>query len=156
LADFDKEIFDLAEQVLGQRHLRSDPRPAEPNAEPQAPEVTVEADRTDMPEGKVTKTAAELAQMIEADLAKRPQCPKYGFKVTVYGSTLWRAMLTITPAAGPVFNPQEWRDLTEELAERLRKRYELEWRQGGGRSVKFRSYSKLSFICRSERALSLA
>ena len=28
-------------------------------------------------------------------------------------------MLTITPAAGPVRDPQEWRDLTEELAERL-------------------------------------
>jgi hypothetical protein len=75
-----------------------------------------------------TKTAAELAQMIEADLAKHPQCPKKGFQVTVYGTTLWRAMLTITPAAGPVRNPQEWRDLTEELAERLRKRCDLAWR----------------------------
>jgi hypothetical protein len=48
--------------------------------------------------------------------------------VTVYGATLWRAMLTITPAAGPVRNPQEWRDLTDELAERLRKHYDLKWR----------------------------
>jgi hypothetical protein len=81
-----------------------------------------------VPGGRETKTAAELAQMIEADLAKHPEFPKKGFQVTVYGTTLWRAMLTITPAAGPVRNPQEWRDLTEELAERLRKRYDLAWR----------------------------
>jgi hypothetical protein len=91
--------------------------------------VAVEAhpDRPAVPTGKATKTAAELAQMIEADLAKHPQCPR-GLHVTVYGATLWRAMLTITPAAGPVRDPQEWRDLTEELAERLRNRYDLAWR----------------------------
>jgi hypothetical protein len=48
--------------------------------------------------------------------------------VTVYGASLWRAMLTITPAAGPVRNAKEWRDLTEDLAERLRNRYDLAWR----------------------------
>jgi hypothetical protein len=37
-------------------------------------------------------------------------------------------MLTITPAAGPVRNAQELRYLTEELAERLRKRCDLNWR----------------------------
>ena len=73
------------------------------------------------------KTAAELAEMIEHDLARHPDCPKDGFKVTVYGGSHWRAMLTITPAAGRVRDPQEWRDLTNELAERLRKRYELAW-----------------------------
>jgi len=73
------------------------------------------------------KTAAELAEMIELDLARHPDCPKDGFKVTVYGGSYWRAMLTITPAAGRVRDPQEWRDLTNELAERLRKRYELAW-----------------------------
>ena len=67
-------------------------------------------------------------KMIEADLAKHPQCPKDGFQVTVYGATLWRAMLTITPTAGPIRNPKEWRDLTEGLAERLRERYDLDWR----------------------------
>jgi hypothetical protein len=66
--------------------------------------------------------------MIEADLAKHPACPKKGFVVTVYGASLWRAMLTITSAAGPVRNAKEWRDLTEELAERLRNRYDLAWR----------------------------
>jgi hypothetical protein len=87
--------------------------------------VAVEAGSagTDLPRSKETNTAAELA-----DLAKHPQCPRKGFQVTVYGTTLWRAMLTIKPAAGPVRNPQEWRDLTEELAERLRKRYDLAWR----------------------------
>jgi hypothetical protein len=73
------------------------------------------------------KTAAELAELIESDLARHPDCPKRGFRVTVYGGSHWRAMLTITPAAGPVRNPGEWRDLTNDLAERLRKHYDLTW-----------------------------
>jgi hypothetical protein len=73
------------------------------------------------------KTAAELAEMIELDLARHPDCPKEGFRVTVYGGSHWRAMLTITPAAGGIRNPQEWRDLTNDLAERFRKRYDLAW-----------------------------
>jgi hypothetical protein len=130
VAEYDKELVNLTQQILGQPQPKSELPPAEPKVPQQAPEVTVEArpDGTDGSKGKETKTAAELAQMIEADLAKHPECPKKGFVVTVYGATHWRAMLTITPAAGPVRNPQEWRDLTEELAERLRKRYELAWR----------------------------
>jgi hypothetical protein len=125
---FDEEIVNLAS---GQDQPKSDAPAVEPDVPQQAPEVTLEARperTTDVPIVKETKTAAELAQMIEADLAKHPQCPKKGFQVTVYGTTPWRAMLMITPAAGPVRNPQEWRDLTEELAERLRKRYDLAWR----------------------------
>src|SRR6266705_2149392 len=76
---------------------------------------------------KELKTAAELAAMIELDLAQHPDCPKNGFRVTVYGATHWRAMLTITTAAGRVRNPQQWRDLTDEFADRLRQRYELAW-----------------------------
>jgi hypothetical protein len=71
------------------------------------------------------KTAAELAEMIELDLARHPDCPRAGFRVTVYGGSHWRAMLTITPAAGGVRNPREWRDLTDDLAERLRAHYDL-------------------------------
>jgi hypothetical protein len=130
VTEYDKEIISLAEQIIG----RSGPEPGPPLATPQPPpplpEIQVEAraDRADGPQGREVKTAAELARMIEADLAKHPQCPGKGFVVTVYGTTLWRAMLTITPAAGPVRNPQEWRDLTEGLAERLRQRYDLAWR----------------------------
>jgi len=129
LAKHNNEIASLAELIFGQPQPKSEPPPAEPEVPQQAPEVKVEArpDRSDASTGKEIKTAAELAQMIEADLAKHPQCPK-GLQVTVYGATLWRAMLTITPAAGPVRDPQEWRDLTEELAERLRHRYDLAWR----------------------------
>ena len=76
---------------------------------------------------KELKTAAELAGMIQLDLAQHPDCPKNGFRVTVYGATRWRAMLTITTAAGGVRNPQQWRDLTDELADRLRQRYDLAW-----------------------------
>ena len=76
---------------------------------------------------KELKTAAELSGMIERDLARHPDCPENGFRVTVYGATHWRAMLTITPAAGGVRDPQRWRDLTDELADRLRQRYDLAW-----------------------------
>ncbi len=76
---------------------------------------------------KQLKTATELAEMIEFDLARHPDCPKAGFRVTVYGWPNWRAMLTIAPAAGGVRNPQEWRDLTNKLSERLRERYALAW-----------------------------
>jgi hypothetical protein len=74
---------------------------------------------------KQIKTAAELAKMIEMDLSRHPDCPKAGFRVTVYGWPRWQAMLTIEPAAGGIRNPREWRDLTQELAERLRRRYDL-------------------------------
>jgi hypothetical protein len=76
---------------------------------------------------KQFKTAAELAEMIEMDLSRHPDCPKAGFRVTVYGWPRWRAMLTIEPAAGAVPNPREWRDLTQDFAERLRRRYDLAW-----------------------------
>jgi len=65
--------------------------------------------------------------MIQLDLAQHPDCPKNGFRVTVYGATHWRAMLTITTAAGGIRNPQQWRDFTDELADRLRQRYDLAW-----------------------------
>jgi hypothetical protein len=80
-----------------------------------------------VPRRRELKTAAELAAMIELDLAQHPDCPKKGFRVTVYGATNWRAMLTITPAAGRVRDPQQWRDLTDEFADRLRQRYDLAW-----------------------------
>jgi hypothetical protein len=130
VAEDDNHIINLAQQIVGQHEPKSGLPPAAPDAPQQAPKAAAEASpaRTEMPGGKETKTAAELAQMIEADLAKHPECPRNGFQVTVYGTTLWRTMLTITPAAGPIRNPQEWRDLTEELADRLRKRYDLAWR----------------------------
>jgi hypothetical protein len=131
VADYDKEIVNLAQQMLGQPKPQSAPAPAEAKAQPEAaPEIKVEArpERADPPKAKEIRTAAELAQMIEADLARYPQCPRKGFVVTVYGTTLWRAMLMIKPAAGQVRNPQEWRDLTEQLADGLRDRYDLAWR----------------------------
>jgi len=118
----------LDHQMLGAPPSRSDL--VQPKPEALQHEVVIEAppDLTKGSEGKQTKSAEELAAMIEAYLAKHPECPRSGFQVTVYGTTLWRAMLTIKPAAGPVRNPQEWRDLTEELADRLRRRYDLAWR----------------------------
>jgi hypothetical protein len=127
--EYDQSIVDLALQAIGQHQPKSDQPPAETRPEQRATKVgEAQPDTTDSSKPKEIKTAAELAQMIEADLGKHPQCPREGFVVTVYGSTFWRAMLTITPAAGSIRNPQEWRDLTEDLAERLRKRYDLAWR----------------------------
>jgi hypothetical protein len=139
VAEYDKEIISLARQVLGQPKPRSDPPPVNPKTPPRAPEIKappqasgIEAEarkeRAEPPHARETKTAEELARMIEADLAKHPQCPSSGFVVTVYGAAHWRAMLMITPAAGPLRNPQQWRDLTDGLAERLRQRFDLAWR----------------------------
>lgn len=75
-----------------------------------------------------SKTASELAQMIELDIANAPDCPAQGLRITVYGGTShWRAMLTITPAAGAVRDAQYLRQLTDDLAERLRQQYDLAW-----------------------------
>ena len=138
MVEYDSEIISFARQILGQPKPKSEPPSTEdkamPSAQPEAQrpvaEIGVDAGPaiSGLPQSKEIRTAAELAQMIEADLAKHPQCPRNGFAVTVYGATLWRAMLTIGPTAGPVRNPQEWRDLTEELADRLRRRYDLDWR----------------------------
>jgi len=129
----------LAQQIFGKAAANPEQNPPEPTAtdlmeaEGQAsdaplgrgsPPVSLEASG-DEAQKKQIKTAAELVEMIEIDLAYHPDCPKVGFRVTVYGWPYWRAMLTITPAAGGVRNPQEWRDLTSELAERLRERYDL-------------------------------
>jgi hypothetical protein len=74
------------------------------------------------------KKAAELAAVIERDLAQNPDAPKQGLRVTVYGGgTDWRAMLMFLPAAGPVRNAQQLRELTDHLAEGLRQRYALAW-----------------------------
>jgi hypothetical protein len=50
-------------------------------------------------------------------------------RVTLYGGSYWRAMLAITLAAGGIRDPQKWRGLTNDLAERLRRGYDLAWEQ---------------------------
>ena len=60
--------------------------------------------------------------MIKSDLARHPDCPKMGFRVTLYGWPRWRAMLTILPAAGGIRNPRERGELTRELTEGLGER----------------------------------
>ncbi len=144
--DSDDEKITLAQQIFGKTAAFPEHNPLEPKSndmmEAQIPAVATrdspvsesspptalnfEASEGVAPQ-RPLKTATELGEMIELDLARHPDCPKVGFRVTVYGWPHWRAMLTITPAAGGVRNPQEWRDLTNELAERLRKRYDLAW-----------------------------
>jgi len=118
-----QQIFGKAAAILGHVPPAHDPS----SGESSPPASLATSDGED--QQKQVKTAAELAELIESDLARHPDCPKAGFRVTVYGWPYWRALLTITPAAGPVRNPQEWRYLTEELAERLRKRYDLAWKE---------------------------
>ena len=65
--------------------------------------------------------------MITQDLTQHPDASKQGLKITVYGGTDWRAMVTITPAAGRIRDPQALRDLTNEHARRLRKHYDMAW-----------------------------
>ena len=142
--DSDDDRITLAQQIFGKSAavLGRKPVPPKPNDKAEAevssaaaktfpgsesstpPASTSGASEDALPQ-KQLKTAAELAEMIELDLAGHPDCPKAGFRVTGYGWPVWRAMLMITPAAGAVRNPQEWRELTNELAERLRKRYDL-------------------------------
>jgi hypothetical protein len=137
-----QQFFGRTAAILGRHSPESNPNelpeaeassaverhfPAVEGSPPTAPHLV--ASEGERPQRQV-KTAAELAEMIEQDLARHPDCPKGGFRVTVYGgSSHWRAMLTITPAAGAVPNPGEWRDLTDEFAVRLRKRYDLAWEE---------------------------
>jgi hypothetical protein len=144
MADDEREEYTitLAQQIFGTAAAIAGHDPLEPKAnditEAQGTSIPVRDSRLGESSSSATptesegeaqqrqlKTAAELAEMIEFDLARHPDCPKAGFRVTVYGWPYWRTMLTITPAAGRVRNPQEWRDLTSELAERLRKRHDL-------------------------------
>ena len=143
--DDDDGYKTVAQQIFGRvatatfRSDQREPKAAdEPNNEgpliaaPETPPVEKTPAATEpsepierLAQPKQLMTPVELAEAIEQDLARHPNCPKAGFRVTVYGWPHWRAMLTIEPAAGPVRNPQEWRDLTETLAERLRKRFDL-------------------------------
>jgi len=100
VSEFDKDNTNIAAHVFGQSQAESGRLPVQTEGQR-------DAERDGRPAAKEIKSAAELAQMIEADLASHPHCPKKGFVVTVYGASLWRAMLTITPAAGPVRNPKE-------------------------------------------------
>jgi hypothetical protein len=114
---YDQDVADIVEHVLSQQGPRADGLPQETGLRPRAPKIASEV-RTvplDAPIAKETKTAEKLAQMIEADLAKHPECPAKGFVVTVYGAAHWRAMLMIKPAAGPVRNAREWWDLTSSI-----------------------------------------
>ena len=123
----DDGVVTLAQQIFGRASAIPNEVPPVSKATEPPPTAASLVTTGDVAQPKRFKTAAELAEMIEFDLARHPDCPKAGFRVTVYGGSQWRAMLTITPAAGGVRNPQEWRELTNDLAERLRKRYDLAW-----------------------------
>ena len=127
-------IADAAVTSMATPVAEAVPASAEEDAiPPGTPEVVAGVESPippDMPQTlprKELKTAAELAAMIEFDLAQLPEAPGQGLRVTVYGATHWRAMLTILPAAGPVRDPQQLRNITDLLADRLRQHYDLAW-----------------------------
>jgi hypothetical protein len=69
--------------ILGQPKPKSDPPRAQLRGLPSASEVEAyHPESIDVHSQRETRTAAELAQMIEADLAKRPHCRRKGFAVT--------------------------------------------------------------------------
>jgi hypothetical protein len=72
---------------------------------------------------KETKTAAELAAMILADLRQVEGCPKDGLTVHVYGIP-WKALLMFGVAAGPVRNKAELQRFFEIITERLQRLYD--------------------------------
>jgi hypothetical protein len=70
------------------------------------------------------RTPNEMAAFISTTLHALG-CPEDGFVVTVYGSQPWNALLTITPAAGPVQDAALWRARVQDLAVRLRKEFDV-------------------------------
>jgi hypothetical protein len=97
MADDERESFTrtLAQQLFGMSSALPGHNPPEPDAgdlieaqvtprpAPDSPSIenspeTSEAEARHKP----LKTATELAEMIEFDLARHPDCPKTGFRVT--------------------------------------------------------------------------
>jgi hypothetical protein len=72
---------------------------------------------------KETKTAADLASMILADLQQVEGCPKIGLTVYVYGIP-WNALLMFGAAAGPVRNKAELMRFFDIIVERHQRLYD--------------------------------
>jgi hypothetical protein len=76
-------------------------------------------------EGRQSRTATEMADIILNALRSIEGVPQRGFVVTVYGTNPWNAMLTIKPEAGRIKDAQLWRERVQDIGARLRQDFDL-------------------------------
>jgi hypothetical protein len=76
-------------------------------------------------EGRQSRTASELADIILDALRTDVGFPERGFVVTVYGARPWNAMLTIKPEAGAIKDAKRWRERVQDIGARLRNDFDL-------------------------------
>ena len=76
-------------------------------------------------DGRATRSAAEMVDIILKALRSVDGVPERGFLITVYGTNPWNAMLTIKPEAGPIKDAPLWRRRVQEIAIRFREDFDV-------------------------------
>jgi hypothetical protein len=76
-------------------------------------------------DGRQSRTASEMADIILNALRADHVVPERGFVVTVYGSHPWNAMLTIKPEAGPIKDARLWRERVQDIGAQLRRDFDI-------------------------------
>ena len=76
-------------------------------------------------DGRQSRTASELADIVLNALRADYPAPARGFLVTVYGSHPWNAMLTIKPEAGRIKDARLWRDRVQDIGAQLRRDFDV-------------------------------
>jgi hypothetical protein len=75
--------------------------------------------------GRQSRSASEMADMILNRLRAEGGVPDQGFVVTVYGAHPWNAMLTIKPEAGPIRDARLWRERVQDIGAELRRDFDV-------------------------------
>jgi hypothetical protein len=76
-------------------------------------------------DGRQSRTASEMADMILNVLRAEDGVPERGFVVTVYGAHPWNAMLTIKPEAGAIKDARLWRERVQDIGAQLRRDFDI-------------------------------
>jgi hypothetical protein len=76
-------------------------------------------------DGRQSRTASEMADIILNALRADYPAPARGFVVTVYGSHPWNAMLTIKPEAGRIKDARLWRERVQDIGAQLRRDFDV-------------------------------
>jgi hypothetical protein len=76
-------------------------------------------------DGRQSRTASEMADIILNALRADYPAPARGFVVTVYGSRPWNAMLTIKPEAGRIKDARLWRERVQDIGAQLRRDFDV-------------------------------
>jgi hypothetical protein len=76
-------------------------------------------------DGRQSRTASEMADMILNLLRAEDGVPERGFVVTVYGAHPWNAMLTIKPEAGAIKDARLWRERVQDIGAQLRRDFDI-------------------------------